>query len=514
VSDSPQLSELDAKHLSAEEAGDARLKRKLERMGSMNARDRMTRLFDPNTFTEWGKFATHQSHDFGLEANRPLGDGVVCGYGRINGRLVFAYAQDYSVLEGTTGASQARKICDLLDRAAEVGAPVISLLHSNGARVQEGYGMLEGITEMFYRIVRYSGVIPQLTAVMGVCAGVPAYMAALHDYCFMVDETSFAMVTSPAVIKVATGEEVSLSELAGPEMHTQVSGFAHRRFADDESCLDALRELVGYLPANNAADAPREASRPALSTVDWATLVPEDPFAPFDMRKLIGGVVDGGDWFEVHPEFGPSALVGFARIEGRPCGVVANQPLVLGGALDSPASRKIARFVRTCDAYNLPLVFLVDVPGFQPGSDQERAGILLHGAMVLSAFDTDVPRISVVVRKCYGGAYVMLNSKACGGDLVRAYPHARIGATGAEAAYEMLYRREARQAEDKEAFKAAKIAEFREFYESVYAAAAHQVVDRVIRPEDTRREVAEALEVFSTKRVTDRAPKRLCNIPL
>lgn len=506
--------ELTSRHAQADDAGDPRMKRRLERMGSLGARERLERLFDPGTFTEWGKFVTHQSRDFGLDANRPLGDGVVTGYGKVGGRLVFAYSQDYAVLEGTTGAMQARKIIDLLDRAAEVGAPVVALLHSNGARIQEGFGMLEGITEMFYRIVRYSGVIPQIAAVMGVAAGVPAYMAALHDMTFMVDDTAFAMVTSPAVVKVATGEDVTLAELGGSEMHAGVSGFAHRRFPDDEACLEAIREVLAYLPSNNAADAPLSAPIPAVPPADWDAVVPEDPFAPFDIRKVVDGVVDGARWFEIHPEYGPSALVGFARIEGRPCGIVANQPLVNGGALDSQASRKIARFVRTCDAYNLPLLFFVDVPGFQPGKEQEQTGILLHGAMVLSAFDTDVPRLSLVVRKCYGGAYVMLNSKACGGDLVLAYPHARIGATGAEAAFEMLHRREARQAEDPAAFKAAKIAEFREFYESVFAAASHNVVDRVIVPAETRRELASALEVFATKRVTDRAPKRLCNIPL
>ncbi|MFN3431887.1 MAG: carboxyl transferase domain-containing protein, partial [Candidatus Sericytochromatia bacterium] len=313
-------SDLAAKHAQAEQAGDPRMKRRLERMGQLGARERLERLFDPGTFTEWGKFATHQSRDFGLEASRPLGDGVVLGYGLIHGRRVFAYSQDYAVLEGTTGAMQAKKIIDLLDRAAEVGAPVIALLHSNGARIQEGFGMLEGITEMFYRIVRYSGVIPQLAAVMGVCAGVPAYMAALHDMTFMVDDTAFAMVTSPAVVKVATGEEVSLAELGGSEMHAATSGFAHRRFADDEACLEALREVIAYLPANNAADAPLAAAVPAVPPADWDAVVPEEPFDPFDIRRVVDGVVDGGRWFELHPEFGPAALVGFARIEGRACG--------------------------------------------------------------------------------------------------------------------------------------------------------------------------------------------------
>lgn len=490
------------------------MKRRLARMGHLTARARLERLFDPGTFSEWGGLVTHQSRDFGLDSEHPYGDGVITGQGRVDGRLVFAYAQDYAVMEGTTGASGAKKVCDLLDRAASVGAPVVSLLHSNGARVQEGFGMLEGITALFYRIVRYSGVVPQLTAVMGVCAGVPAYMAALNDLCFMVDDTSFAMVTSPAVVKVATGESVGLAELGGAEMHAATSGFAHARFPDEAACIEGLREALSYLPANNAAEAPRLAARPPASPPDWDSLVPEDPYAPFDMRTLVHGVLDGGAFHELHAAFGPSALVGFGRIEGRPVGVVANQPLVQGGALDTRASRKIARFVRLCDAYNLPLVFLVDVPGFLPGREQEQAGILLNGAMVISAFETDVPRISLVVRKCYGGAYVMLNSKACGGDLVLAYPHARIGATGAEAAFEMLHRRAARQAEDPAAFKAEKIAEFREFYESVYAAAAHGVVDRVIRPADTRRELADALAVFETKRVLGRPPKRLCNIPL
>jgi propionyl-CoA carboxylase beta chain len=504
-------SEYHDRQAAADAPGDPRMRKRLERLGHLGARERLERLFDAGTFTEWGRLVTHQSKDFGLEAERPAGDGVITGYGRIEGRLVFAYSQDYAVLEGTTGAMGARKVCDLLDRAAEVGAPVVSLLHSNGARVQEGFGMLEGITELFYRIVRYSGVIPQLTAVMGVAAGVPAYMAALNDLCFMVDGISFAMVTSPAVIKVATGEEVSLPELGGAEMHAGVSGFAHARFADEAACLAGLREAVSYLPPNNSADAPLVAARPAVGR---NFVVPEDPYQPFDMRELVDGVLDGGQFFELHREFGGSALTGFGRIEGRPVGVVASQPLVNGGALDSPASRKIARFVRLCDAYNLPLVFFVDVPGFLPGKAQEQLGILLHGAMVLSAFETDVPRLAVVVRKCYGGAYVMLNSKACGGDLVLAYPQARIGATGAEAAFEMLHRKAARQAEDPVAFKAEKIAEFREFYESVYAAASHGVVDRVILPEDTRKELAEALEVFQTKRVLGRPPKRLCNIPL
>ncbi|MDB5101315.1 MAG: methylmalonyl-CoA carboxyltransferase [Cyanobacteria bacterium RYN_339] len=489
------------RHAAAETPGDPRMSKRLQRMGHLGVRERLERLFDAGTFTEWGRLVA------------ATGDGVVTGYGKVEGRLVFAYAQDYTVQEGTTGALGAKKVCDLLDRAAEVGAPVVSLLHSNGARVEEGYGMLEGITELFYRIVRYSGVIPQLTAVMGVAAGVPAYMAALNDLCFMVDDISFAMVTSPAVIKVSTGEEVGLAELGGAEMHAGVSGFAHARFPDEAACLAGLREAIAYLPANNSADAPHAAARPAVA-VDWERLVPEDPYAPFDMHELVAGVLDGGRFFELHREFGPSALTGFGRIEGRPVGVVANQPLVQGGALDSPASRKIARFVRLCDAYNLPLVFFVDVPGFLPGKAQEQAGILLHGAMVLSAFETDVPRLSVVVRKCYGGAYVMLNSKACGGDLVLAYPQARIGATGAEAAFEMLHRKAARQAPDPAAFKAEKIAEFQEHYESVYAAAGQGVVDRVILPADTRRELASALEVFQTKRVLGRPPKRLCNIPL
>lgn len=478
----------------AASAGDAKQLGRMERLGQARASERLALLFDPGSYRQGKAFlAPLGAEDLGPDT--AWGDGVAMGHGLIGGRPAYAYSHDLAVLEGTTGERAAEALVALYDQALLVGAPVIALFHGNGARVSEGYGMLEANAALFQRVVRASGVIPQLAAVLGVAAGVPAYLAALMDVVVQVAPNGFAFVTSPAVVRVAMGERVSLPELGGAEMHAGVSGFAHRVVADELAALADLRQLMAYLPANNSSSVPMLAAKsPARPSAEG--LVPLDVDVPFDVGPVIEALVDAGSFYELHADYGPSVRVGLGRWEGRSVALVANQPLHLAGAIDVAAARKLARFVRWADAFDLPLVFLVDVPGFLPGREQERAGILPAGAHVLAAFDTDCSRISVVLRRCYGGAYVLLNGRASGGDVVLAWPQARIAATGARAGAAM-----------KQSSGGA-------FEGSALAAAAAGVVDRIVRPDETRQAVAEALVLLANKRVLGRPPRRHAVLPL
>lgn len=478
----------------AEAAGDPKQLARMARWGQGRAKERLEALFDPGTFRHHQALLAPVGAD-ALGPDTAWGDGVAMGQGQVGGRPAFAYAHDLAVMEGTTGERAARALVALYDQALAVGAPVVAIFHGNGARVSEGYGMLEANAALFQRVVRASGVIPQLAAVVGVAGGVPAYLAALMDLVVQVEGQGFAYVTSPAVLRVALGERVGLPELGGAAVHASVSGLTHLVAPTEAALWPLLRELLERLPANHQQASPLAPARPPLRP-SLAGLVPEDPHQPFDVGPVIEGLVDEGSFLELHATYGPSVRVGLARWGGRSVALVANQPLHLAGALDVPASRKLARFLRWADAFDLPLVFLVDVPGFLPGREQEHLGILAAGAHVLAAMDTACPRISVILRRCYGGAYVLLNGRASGGDLVLAWPQAQIAATGVLAGAAMQG------------------ASGATFAGGALEAAAAGVVDRIVRPEETRQAVEEALVLLAHKRSLGRPPRRHAVLPL
>ena len=458
----------------------------------------------------------HQCRDFGMAEQRIPGDGVVTGYGRIDGRLVFVFAQDFTVFGGSLSSAFARKICKIMDMAMKVGAPVVGLNDSGGARIQEGVESLAGYADIFLRNTLASGVVPQISAIMGPCAGGAVYSPAITDFVFMVDGSSYLFITGPDVIKTVTHEEVTKEELGGAHTHTARSGVAHLAFDSDEACLAGIRELLTFLPSNNQEDPPRRPTDDPADREDPALddFVPKDPVKPYDMRKLIEAVVDEGDFFEIHPDYARNIVVGFARFDGRPVGIVANQPLVVAGCLDIDASVKAARFVRFCDAFNIPLVTLVDVPGFLPGTDQEYGGIIRHGAKLLYAFaEATVPKITLITRKAYGGAYDVMSSKHLRGDVNLAYPTAEIAVMGPEGAVNIVYRREIAAAEDPEAARRRFIEEYRERFANPFKAAELGFVDEVILPRFTRKRICTALAMLENKR-DGNPPKKHGNIPL
>ncbi|HNV02353.1 MAG TPA: acyl-CoA carboxylase subunit beta [Vicinamibacterales bacterium] len=495
--------------------GEARLKRQRE-AGKLTARERMEALFDPGTFEELDKLVTHRCLDFGMQEQLVPGDGVVSGHGRVNGRPVFAFAQDFTVFGGSLSETNAAKICKVMDLAVRMGAPIVGLNDSGGARIQEGVMSLAGYADIFLRNTLASGVVPQISAIMGPCAGGAVYSPAITDFNIMVKQTSYMFVTGPEVIKTVTHEDVTKEELGGAMTHNERSGVAHFAAEDDRECLALIRELLGFLPSNNLDEPPRaDASDPVNREAPALdALVPESPYQPYDMLDLVHAVADDGYFLEVHRHFAQNLIVGFARMGGRSVGVVANQPAHLAGTLDIDASVKGARFVRFCDAFNIPLVVLEDVPGFLPGTVQEFGGIIRHGAKLLYAFaEATVPKVTVITRKAYGGAYCVMASKHIRADFNFAWPTAEIAVMGPEGAVNILYRRELDAAPDAPSRRTVKTAEFRETFANPFVAASRGFVDEVIAPRDTRRKIISALEASATKRDTN-PPKKHGNIPL
>jgi len=484
--------------------------------GKLTARERVEALLDEGSFEELGQLVTHRSHDFGMEKTLIPGDGVLTGYGRIDGRLVYLYAQDFTVFGGSLSEAYAEKVVKVMDLAMRQGAPVIGLNDSGGARIQEGVVSLAGYADIFLRNTLASGVIPQVSAIMGPCAGGAVYSPAITDFTFMVRDTSYMFVTGPDVIKTVTHEQVSMEKLGGASTHNEVSGNAHFLAEDDRHCLERIRDLLAYLPSNNLEEPPAKRSSDPSDREEESLdrLVPEEPERPYDMKELIRHVVDDGVFLEVHEHFAQNLVVGFARIEGRPIAIVANQPAVLAGVLDINASVKGARFVRFCDAFGLPLVTFEDVPGFLPGTDQEWGGIIRHGAKLLYAYaEATVPKVTVITRKAYGGAYCVMASKHIRTDLNYAFPTAEIAVMGPEGAVNILYKRELAQADSPDELRRQKVAEFREKLANPYVAAERGYIDEVIPPRRTRAKIATALRSLRNKRDSN-PPKKHGNIPL
>jgi propionyl-CoA carboxylase beta chain len=495
--------------------GAARVKRQHDQ-GKLTARERMDLLFDPGTFEEVDKLVVHRCRDFGMETQVVPGDGVVTGFGRVEGRPVYAFAQDFTVFGGSLSETNAAKIVKIMDLAVRQGAPIVGLNDSGGARIQEGVASLAGYADIFLRNTLASGVVPQISAIMGPCAGGAVYSPAITDFTVMVEGTSYMFVTGPDVIRTVTHEAVSMEDLGGALTHNARSGVAHFAVADDRECLLLIRELLGFLPGNNVDDPPRLDTSDPFDREDEAldTLVPESPNQPYDMLDLIHAVVDDGHFLEVQHHYAKNLVVGFARLGGRSVGIVANQPAHLAGVLDIDASVKGARFVRFCDAFNIPLVTVEDVPGFLPGTQQEFGGIIRHGAKLLFAFaEATVPKVTVITRKAYGGAYCVMSSKHIRTDINFAWPTAEIAVMGPEGAVNILYKRELERAADPAAVRAAKVAEFREKLANPFVAASRGFLDEVIMPRTTRRRLIGALASLESKRDTN-PPKKHGNIPL
>lgn len=471
--------------------------------GKLTARERIEKLLDRGTFQEIGMFVTHRTTDFGLEKQKYLGDSVVTGWGRIDGRGVYVYAQDFTVIGGSLGEAHAEKIVKLQEIALKNGAPLIGLMDSGGARIQEGVVSLAGFADIFMRNVLASGVIPQISCIMGPCAGGAVYSPALTDFIVMVKGSSHMFITGPDVVKAATREEVSFEELGGAMTHNTLSGVSHLAAESEDDALFLVRELLSYLPSNNLDDPPYQPTADDPLRTDRAlnTIVPDDPGKPYDMKEVILRLVDDGHFFEIHAHWAQSLIVGFARLGGQSVGIVAQQPSVLAGVLDIDSSTKGARFVRFCDAFNIPLVVLEDVPGFLPGVDQEHGGIIRHGAKLLYAFaEATVPKITVITRKAYGGAYCVMNSRNLRADLVIAWPTAEIAVMGPEGAVNVIFRKELAAAEDPDARKAELLQDYREKFANPYVAAARGYVDEVIEPHQTRPLLIQALNRLHNKR--------------
>lgn len=484
--------------------------------GRLTARERLDVLLDPGSFVEIDRFVVHNSTNFGMADKKIPGDGVITGYGRINGKLVYVYSQDFTVIGGSMSRTQANKICKIMDLAVKNGAPMIGLNDSGGARIQEGVESLGGYADIFLRNVTSSGVVPQISAIMGPCAGGAVYSPSITDFIFMVKDTSYMFVTGPDVIKTVTHEDVTKEELGGALTHNQKSGVAHFATDDDRHCLLMIRELLNFLPSNNLDDPPIIPTKDTPDRIDESlnSFIPDNPKKPYDMQELIQKVVDEGYFLEVHKHYAKNIIVGFARMNGRPVGIVANQPAVLAGCLNIEASIKAARFIRFCDAFNIPLVTFEDVPGFLPGTDQEWQGIITHGAKLLYAYaEATVPKITIVTRKAYGGAYCVMSSKHIRGDVNLAYPTAEIAVMGAEGAVNIIFRNEISNAKDPEAEKAKLIAEYETQFNNPYKAANIGYIDEIIEPSLTRKRIIDSLEMLKNKRDTN-PPKKHGNIPL
>jgi propionyl-CoA carboxylase beta chain len=483
--------------------------------GKLTARERIHFLMDEGSFEEIGMLVTHRSTNFGLDKNKFLGDGVVTGYGTVNGRLVYVFSQDFTVLGGSLAEAHAEKICKVMDLAMQNGAPVIGLNDSGGARIQEGVVSLGGYADIFHKNVRASGVVPQISAVMGPCAGGAVYSPALTDFIFMVEGTSYMFVTGPNVVKTVTHEEVSSEELGGASTHSTKSGVTHFSCANEIACIDGIKTLLSYVPQNCEEQTPMNSTSSTSDVREKLdSIIPDNPNQPYDIKEVIQEVIDEDSFFEVHKNYAENIVVGFARLAGRSIGIVANQPAYLAGVLDIKCSNKAARFVRFCDAFNIPLLVFEDVPGFLPGTDQEWNGIISNGAKLLYAFsEATVPRITVITRKAYGGAYDVMNSKHIGADMNFAWPSAEIAVMGAKGAAEIIFKKEIKTAEDPEAKWKEKEAEYAELFANPYNAAARGYVDEVIKPHQTRQKLIKAFDMLKNK--VDTLPrKKHGNIPL
>ncbi len=512
----PRRAQLDQLDSQAEKGGGEGRIAKQHEAGKLTARERLERFLDPGTFVELDKFKTHRCSDFGMERQKVLGDGVVTGHGLVEGRQVFVFAQDFTVFGGSLSGAFSEKICKVMDLAMEVGSPVIGLNDSGGARIQEGVVSLAGYADIFLRNTLASGVVPQISVILGPCAGGAVYSPAITDFIFMVKDTSYMFITGPEVIRTVTHEEVTKEDLGGAKAHAARSGVAHFSYDTEEATLEAVRELLSFLPLSNADDPPAQPCADDVTRRDDAlkTLIPDSPNKPYDMKEVVRAVVDDRHLFEVHEHFAANILVGFARLDGRPVGVVANQPALLAGVLDIDASVKAARFVRFCDAFGIPLLTFVDVPGFLPGTGQEWGGIIKHGAKLLFAFaEATVPKVTVITRKAYGGAYDVMASKHIRADVNLAFPTAEIAVMGPDGAVNIIFRKEIAAAKDPVAERARLVHEYREKFANPYKAAELGYIDEVIKPEDTRPKVIRAFEMLRTKR-QENPRKKHGNIPL
>ncbi len=508
-----KLEELNARALDG--GGEARRERQ-HKAGKLTARERIELLFDPGTFVEIDKFVVHTCTDFGMDKNKIPGDGVVTGYGKVEGRQVFVFSQDFTVFGGSLSGAFAEKICKVMDLAAKVGAPMVGLNDGAGARIQEGVRSLGGYGDVFLRNVLSSGVVPQISAIMGPCAGGAVYSPAMTDFIIMVKNTSNMFITGPDVIKTVTHEEVSAEELGGAVAHASRSSVADFAVGSEEECIQTVRRLLSFIPQNNLEDPPFVATEDPADRADAAlrTMVPDEATKPYDIKKLIERVVDDGDFFEVGPLYAKNMVVGFGRFGGRSVGIVANQPAHLAGVLDIDASKKGARFVRFCDAFNVPIITFVDVPGFLPGVNQEHGGIIKHGAKLLYAYcEATVPRITIITRKAYGGAYVVMSSKHTRADVNLAYPTAELAVMGPDGAVNIVFRKELKEADDPESARVELVGEYRENFANPFKAAELGYIDEVIFPEETRPKIIQALEMLASKRDTN-PPKKHGNIPL
>jgi acetyl-CoA carboxylase carboxyltransferase component len=511
-----RLKDLERRREEARHAGSARAVERQHAQGKLTARERLEYLLDEGSFVELDMLARHQAHGMGLEETRPYTDGVITGFGTIDGRKVCVFSQDFTVFGGALGETFAAKIHKVMDLSESLGIPIIGLNDGAGARIQEGVSALNAYGGIFVRNARASGVVPQISVILGPCAGGAVYSPALTDFIFMVKDSSHMFITGPDVVKTVTGEDVTLEQLGGALTHATRSGVAQFVYADEKSCLDEVRYLLSFLPANNLEEPPRTATTDPTDRPcpELRTLLPDTSTQPYDMKKVIKAVVDDGDYMEVNASWAMSVTVGFAKIAGRPVGIVGNQPAHLAGVLDIDSSEKAARFVRTCDAFNVPIIAFVDVPGFMPGTDQEYGGIIRHGAKLLYAFcESTVPRIQLITRKAYGGAYVVMNSKSIGADLAFAWPTAELAVMGSQGAVEIVYRRDLADADDPASRRDELIDEYSERYANPYLAAERGYVDDVIDPADTRQLLASSLEVLATKR-EDLPKRKHGNMPL
>jgi len=484
--------------------------------GKLTARERITRILDEGSFEEFDLFVTHRCTDFNMQENQPPTDGVVTGYGTVDGRLVFIFSQDFTIFGGSLSKAYAEKIVKVMEMAARTGAPLVGINDSGGARIQEGVDSLAGYADIFLRNVLFSGVVPQISLILGPCAGGAVYSPAITDFVLMTEKTSYMFLTGPKVVKQVTQEDVTADQLGGPAVHSSKSGVAHLVYPDEEACFAGLKKLISYIPQNNAITPPRTDCTDPLERSESRLdeIIPDHPSKPYDMKELIRLIFDQGDFFEIQPNYGANILTGFSRLDGRSVGIVANQPMVMAGVLDNNASIKAARFVRFCDAFNIPLIVFEDVPGFMPGTVQEYNGIIRNGAKLLFAFaESTVPKITVIVRKAYGGAYCVMSSKHIRGDINFAWPSAEIAVMGPDGAVEIIYSDELQKAENPAKLKEELRKQYLDLFANPFAAAKKGYIDDVIDPATTRMRLAKALEMLSSKRDTN-PPKKHSNIPL
>ncbi len=507
------LHKLESKRIEATMGGGQERIKIQHSKGKLTARERIEVLLDPDSFEEYGLYVEHRCSDFGMETKKHAGDGVVTGQGTINGRLVFVYSQDFTVMGGSLGEAHAKKICRIMDKAMEIGAPIVGINDSGGARIQEGVDSLGGFGDIFQKNIDASGVVPQISLIMGPCAGGSVYSPALTDFVLMVEKSSYMFVTGPDVVKTVTHEDITQEALGGAKVHSEKSGVAHLTFKSDIETLLQTRRLINFLPLSNKHKVPKIPHFETSDRLDISldTLIPENSNQPYNMKELVEKIVDEGDFFEIQPNYAGNIIVGFGRLDGETIGIIANQPMVLAGCLNIEASEKAARFIRFCDCFNIPLITFVDVPGFLPGSDQEHNGIIRHGAKLLYAYgEATVPKITVIARKAYGGAYIVMNSKHLRGDINYAWANAEIAVMGPEGAVEIISRKEI---SENPASKDKIVSDYKEKFASPFVAASRGFIDEVIRPRNTRRRIAKALQILKNK-TTTKPWKKHDNLPL